>query len=390
MKTSSSLSRLTLSLLGIGSLFVAAAAHAGAPRSIGGAIQLLRPEGAVTPGEGLLSEAAPSVVASPSGGFVVGWHQWDNLGHRLLARLISNGGEVGAGLEFKRIFDERDEPSRLQLVRFSRGVVAIWVQFALHVGSSTDSQQILGTDGVLGKVGDEVLIDFSSDCVEVSGFGDTVQVYGRYLVGGKDLKVLHDSVMLVPGQFVHTPARGLIPLPEEWLERGDLPCPAFDKWASAWWTFEREAPTLRFRNFDLGREFRLPDVEPPVSLHAIEGGHLVAARHGSGLRVSRADPTRDALVVVGDATAGDRVLAVASDGRMMVARGAANGLEIRFLASNFEAAGDAVVIPSAYATAAFDDSGTRVLVAWTAENNVTRPNGGNVTPVAARLFEWTP
>lgn len=64
MTTSTPLTRLTVALLGAGSLFVAAAVDAGTPRAVGGAIQLLRPEGAVTAGEGLLSEAAPSVVAS--------------------------------------------------------------------------------------------------------------------------------------------------------------------------------------------------------------------------------------------------------------------------------------------------------------------------------------
>jgi hypothetical protein len=373
-------------------LFAAAAAHAASPQSIGGAIQLLRPEGAVTPGEGLLSEAAPAVVASPGGGFVVGWHQWDSLGHRLLARLISNRGEAGVGIEFKRLFDERDSPDLLRLVRLSNGVVAVWEQFVFHVGSFVDAQQIMGTDGVLGKVGELSSIRFGTTgaCLEVSGFENTAQIYGQFLVGDEDVEILHASVLLVPGQLVYAPAKGLVSLSREWLERGDLPCPAFETRASAWWTFERQTPTLHFQNFALGREFSLMDLEPPVTLHAIERGHLLAARHGSGLRVYRAEPARDALVAVGESAAGDRILAAAPDGRMMVARRAANGLEIRFLAKDLEVVGAAFVIPSPHATATFDDSGTRVLVAWTAENNVTRPNGGNVTPVAARLFEWVP
>lgn len=386
------LTRFTLALLSAGSLFVAAAVDAGTPRPVGGAIQLLRPEGAVTAGEGLLSEAAPSVVASPGGGFVVGWHQWDHLGHRLLARSISNEGAVGAGLEFRRIFDERDEPDNLRLAKLSDGVVAVWEQFHLHVGSFVNAQQILGTDGVLGEVGEEASIRFGTagDCLGVASFGNTARIYGQFAFSGPEPLVAHDSVLLVPGQLVYNPSGAVIPLSREWLGRSDLPCPAFDSRASAWWTFEREAPTLRFQNFDLGREFRLPDLGPPVSLHAIAGGHLLAARHGSGLRVYRADPARDALALVGDSAAGERVLAVAQDGRVVVAREAQNGLELRFLANNLEAVGTVFVIPSPYATAAFDDFGARVLVAWTAESNVTRPNGGNVTPVAARLFEWVP
>jgi hypothetical protein len=381
--------RLLLTLGVAGSLWASAAAHAGTPRPLGGALQLLRPEGAVVPGDSLFSQDAPTVVAAPGGGFVVAWHQWDNFGHRLLARSISNRAEVGAGLEIRRLYDERDEPSNLKLGRTSTGVVAVWNQFFLHVGSFVEAQLIMGGDGVLGKTGELLSIRSGGNCLQVSGFGNTAQIFWQLAFGGPAPVVVHGSVLMAPGQLVYMPTTGLIPLSREWLARSELTCSAFDGGSRTWWTFATEPPTLHYRNLDLGREFRLTDLEAPVSLHAIQdGGRLLVARKGSELRVYRADLARDSLAFRGRSSAGDRALAAAPDGRLVVARRTADGLQIRFLDADLQVEGEAITLPSVDATAAFDDSGRQVLLAWTAENSVTRPNGGHVVPVAVRVFEW--
>lgn len=386
-------------------------ARAEAPRPLGGPLTLLRPQGAVTPNEHLTSVEAPAVAAAPGGGFLVAWIQQANgWTTSLLTRSVSARGEVGAGEELVSVSDCRNFLWNQRLVRAGTELSVFFQAHGHHVGDTLEYRVLIDWEGHPGTTDQAAAVgsSFSTGCLQVSSNGYTAskiawqQTTAQYSVDFP--AVSHNVAISTQGNLYAAGQVAAFPLPgklEDYSSSPSLPCPSFDWYGTAWWTFEElSAPLLRVALDSYQRSFTLAGFADKAYLKRLSSSpfpydFVLAARRSERARrlgVYRIESANESLRHVGDTTAGDRVLASDNAGRLIVAKPAAHGrgLEVRFLTADLAVEGEAITVPSTRLSATFDDEEQRVLLAWTAEQPVYRLNGGSIVPVTARVFEWRP
>ena len=384
-----------------------AAASAEAPRPVGGPLTLLRPQGAIHPNEVLTVDEAPSVAAEPGGGFVVAWiQQADGWTTSLLTRSISASAEVGVGRELASVSDCRNYLWSQRLVRSGTELSLLFHAHGHHVGDTLEYQVLVDWNGNAGTPDQAAAVSagFNSACFQVSSNGYSASraawqgVTSQYSL---DFPVVsHFAAISTQGSLYSAGQQAAFPLPgktDDYYSSPPLPCPSFDWYGTAWWTFEKlGAPLLRVAPMYQSRSHTLSGFRDHAHLRwlpdsAYPYDYLLAAeRSTGGLRVFRIEGATETLRRIGDTAEGDRVLASDRLGRLIVARPHNGGLRVRFLDAELRPEGEPVLVPSTRVDASFDDEARRVVLAWASEVPVFRPNGGSVMPVVARVFEWRP
>lgn len=386
-------------LVGVLFLLVPLAGHAAAPTPVGGRVTLLRPEGAVTPGEQLRTFEAPTIVPEPQGDFLVAWIENSGSGgRRVVLRSVTRTGTVGAG---RQLFSQNDSPQgsldNLQLAEIEGRLVATATVFELHVGRWIGTWEIRANGDVTAGT---LALNLAARC-----FTTIARNESEFAISWLDeeFNFTTESPLATSfvASFVPSQSRWLLPrsLGHAPLPAGvhvfELPCPASAGEATAWWTYEQPAsPQLHFAPSRTAPPRHLSGLRPPVFVAAIPGGgatsagSLLIARKplGTGLRVFRFVNETGELERVGDTNVGGRVLAADSDGRLIVAQAVAGGTQIHFLNANLVSEGAPFTVPSETVSAAFNAS-DEALVTWV-RDPVVRPNAGSVTLIGAQLFRW--